>query len=153
MKGLIILSVLATAYAGVIPAPAVAPAAVSTSRVVAAPAAPSTSQFHKQDEFGNLAFGYANILGGRSEAGNTYGGRTGGFSYVDANGILQTRNYIADGLGFRVVASDLPVAPLPVAIPVPVAIIDTVTETPEVAAKKAEHLAAIAEATKAAEEA
>ena len=142
----VILSCLATAYASVIPAPAIAPAAVSTSRVVSAPAPPSASQFHNQDEFGNLAFGFANILAGRNEAGNTYGGRSGGFSYIDANGIVQTRNYIADGLGFRVVASDLPIAPV-------FTLVDTVTETPEVAAAKAEHLAAVAEAAKAGEEA
>jgi len=33
------------------------------------------------------------------------------FSYVDANGVLQTVNYVADGLGYRVAATNLPVAP------------------------------------------
>ena len=98
---------MATAYAGVIPAapaiPAAAPAIVaaapaiidgpvpvSTSKVVAAPALPSTQQFHSQDELGNLAFGYANINSARQESGNTWlGTRTGAYSWTDANGIVQ----------------------------------------------------------------
>ena len=138
---------LAAAYfdvnAHVIPAPIIAAGEVpvSTSKVVNAPAVPSSSQFHKQDEYGNLAFGYANINSGRQESGNTYGGRAGGYHYVDANGILQTVNYVADGLGFRVVASNLPVAPVfDLVGPAPV------EDTPEVAAAKAEHLAKLAAA-------
>merc|ERR1712136_18880 len=149
MKAFVALGFLATAYAGVIPAAPVIPAAapaivaaapaiidgpvpVSTSKVVAAPALPSTQQFHSQDELGNLAFGYANI------------------------------NYVADGLGFRVAASNLPVAPLPIPapeVPLPVAPVftlvgpDPVTETPEVAEKRAEHEALKAEAAAAAAEA
>ena len=189
----VILGSLATAYAGVIPAAApvaapiiaaapaaapiiaAAPAAapiiadgpvpVSTSKVVAAPALPSTSQFHTQDEFGNLAFGYANINSARQESGNTYGGRAGAYSYTDANGIVQTVNYVADGLGFRVAASNLPVAPLPIPAPevaLPIAPVfnpaplvgpDPVTETPEVAEARAAHLAAQEEAAAAAAEA
>ena len=38
---------------------------------------------------------------------------TGEYSYVDANGILQTVKYIADDNGFRVQATNLPVAPAP----------------------------------------
>merc|ERR1719331_2912585 len=36
----------------------------------------------------------------------------GSYSYTDSNGIVQTVNYIADGLGFRVQATNLPVAPV-----------------------------------------
>ena len=151
---------MASAYAGIIPAadivvadaPVVAagPVPVSTSKVVAAPSLPSTSQFHSQDEFGNLAFGYSNLISSRQESGNTYVGRAGAYSYLDANGIVQTVNYVADGLGFRVAASNLPVAPLPIPAPevaLPVAPVFTlvgpapVQETPEVAAARAEHLA------------
>lgn len=32
----------------------------------------------------------------------------GAYSYVDPNGQIQTRSYVADDDGFRVVASDLP---------------------------------------------
>merc|ERR1711962_1895678 len=43
------------------------------------------SQFHAQDEFGNLNYGYTNINSAKQEVGNTYGGVTGGYSYVDAD--------------------------------------------------------------------
>merc|ERR1712142_154300 len=87
-------------------APVIAPAAI------AAPAPSVSSQFHSQDEFGNTAHGYANINSAKHEQGNGYLGVTGSYSYVDANGVLQTTNYIADGLGFRVQATNLPVAPV-----------------------------------------
>merc|ERR1711997_191197 len=97
----------AGAYAGV-PAGAYAPYAAPVP--VAAPVAPS-SQFYAGDEFGNIQYGYANINSQKHEVGNTYGGVSGTYSYVDANGVVQTTNYIADGLGFRVQATNLPVAP------------------------------------------
>merc|ERR1719154_781570 len=65
-------------YAGAYAAPYAAPAYTG-------------SQFHAQDEFGNLNYGY---------------------SYVDANGALQQVQYVADGAGFRVADSRLPVAPV-----------------------------------------
>merc|ERR1712004_647113 len=71
----------------------------------AAPLNPS-SQFQAQDEFGNIQYGYSNINSQKHETGNTYGGVSGSYSYVDANGIVQTTNYIADGLGFRVQATN-----------------------------------------------
>ena len=43
----------------------------------------------------------------------TNGVVTGEYSYLDANGILQTVKYIADENGFRVQATNLPVAPAP----------------------------------------
>merc|ERR1712038_1960763 len=99
-------------YAGAAPvaAPVYNTAAYPYAAPVPAPVAPS-SQFQAQDEFGNLQYGYANVNSQKHEIGNTYGGVTGGFHYVDANGVVQTRQYIADHLGFRVQATDLPVAP------------------------------------------
>jgi len=85
-------------------APVVAPAAVI-------PAPSVSSQFQSQDEFKNLAHGYSNINSAKHESGNAYLGVSGSYSYVDANGELQTTNYVADGLGFRVTATNLPVAP------------------------------------------
>merc|ERR1719295_2509305 len=72
---------LGLGYAGAYAAPALAaaavpaaipavPAAVSTSRVIAKPGVPSTSQFRKGDEYGNEQFGYDNINSARSEGGN-----------------------------------------------------------------------------------
>jgi len=139
------------------PVAPVAPVA-STASVAAVPAAPHAQQFHTQDEFGNLAFGYSNPNSARREEGNTWAGvRNGGWSYVDANGVLQHTEYVADAAGFRVKSTNLPVAPVfnPV---LPVAPVDTgvapapVEVTPEVAAATAEHLAAHAEAAPAAEE-
>merc|ERR1711973_927576 len=132
--------------------------------VAAAPLNPS-SQFQAQDEFGNLQYGYANINSQKHEQGNGYTGVSGSYNYVDANGILQTTNYIADGLGFRVQATNLPVAPAapevaPLEAPVfnlkaPVfegkaPVFDLVgpapvVDTPEVAAAKAEFQAKLDE--------
>ena len=78
----------------------------------AAPMPVPSSQFHAQDEFGNLNYGYTNLNSHKQEVGNTYGGVSGGYSYVDANGVLQQVRYIADGAGFRVADSRLPVAPV-----------------------------------------
>jgi len=120
-----------------------------------APQYSAGSQFHAQDEFGNLNYGYANINSAKQEVGNTYGGVTGQYSYVDANGKLQKVQYIADDNGFRVADSRLPTAPTfkPEALvaptfnpDLPVAPVDT----PEVAEAKAAHFAAV-EAAEAAE--
>merc|ERR1712055_929103 len=101
----------------------------------AVPAAPLASQFHAQDEFGNTVHGYSNINSAKHEAGHPLVGVSGGYSFV------------ADGLGFRVQATNLPVAPVydgvaPVFEPeLPVAPVDTA----EVAAAKVAHAAAVAE--------
>merc|ERR1712198_318399 len=72
--------------------------------------APS-SQFHAQDEFGQFSFGHAGGPSARTEARNAYGVTTGSYQYVDANGLVQTVNYIADDVnGFRVQGTNLPVA-------------------------------------------
>jgi len=139
-------------------APAVAAAAVAHPYAYAPYA--QGSQFHAQDEYGNLNYGYANINSAKQEVGNTYGGVSGGYSYVDAEGVLQQVNYVADAAGFRVADSRLPVAPVydgvaptfnpePLVAPVfdgvaPAPVVDT----PEVAEAKAAHLAAV-EAAKA----
>lgn len=157
---------LPIAHAGYAPAAiapaAIAPATVATyaaaAPVIAAPAPSVSSQFHSQDEFGNTAHGYANINSAKHEQGNGYTGVSGSYSYVDANGILQTTNYIADGLGFRVQATNLPVAPaVPEVAPLEAPVFNLkapvfegkapvfdlvgpapVVDTPEVAAAKAE---------------
>jgi len=102
------------------PVAAAAPAPVAAAApVVAAPAyaayAPyyhPGSQFHAQDGLGNLNYGYANINSNAHVVGNTYGGVTGAYSYVDANGKLQQVEYVADAAGFRTADSRLPVAPV-----------------------------------------
>merc|ERR1712203_941218 len=138
----------AGAYAPAVAAPYVAP--------YAAPAY-TGSQFHAQDEFGNLNYGYANLNSAKQEIGNTYGGVQGGYSYVDAAGVLQQVQYVADGAGFRVADSRLPVAPTfnpeplvaPVFNPEPLVAPEL---TPEAAEATAAHLAAVAAAAEPAAE-
>lgn len=137
---------LAGGYLAAAPAVA-APLLGNTASVVAAPAAPHAQQFHTQDEFGNLAFGYSNGNSAAHEVGNTYGGRKG--FYESPLGRVE---YEAGPAGFIVTgATNLPVAPAVPAYALPVAPVDTgvapepVAETEEVAAARAEHLAAHAE--------
>ncbi|CAL4179437.1 unnamed protein product, partial [Meganyctiphanes norvegica] len=97
-----------------------------------------THQHHAQDEFGQYNFGYAGGPSSRHEVRDAFGVVRGSYNYVDANGQVQTQNYVADALGFRVAATNLPVAPTAgdapiLAAPVPV------METAEVAAARATH--------------
>merc|ERR1711982_28672 len=87
------------------------------------------------------------INSNKQESRDAFGVTRGSYQYVDANGLLQTTHYISDPVnGFRVAATNLPVAVstapevAAVAGPLPVA------ETPEVAAARAAHLAAHADA-------
>jgi len=178
MRVFVALSTLVAAGCAQVAYPyAYAPAAYAAAPVVQAAPAPvvpyaPSSQFQAQDEFGNLQYGYSNINAVKHEVGNAYGGVTGGYSYVDANGALQRVEYIADGAGFRVADSRLPVAPVydgvapefnpeplvaptfnpePLVAPVYDGVApEPVQDTPEVAAAKAAHLAAV-EAAKAGE--
>ncbi|KAK3914997.1 Cuticle protein 6 [Frankliniella fusca] len=67
-----------------------------------------SSQYHAQDELGQYSFGYANDISSKSETKTLDGVTRGSYSYLDPNGLMQTRSYIADAGGFRVAASDLP---------------------------------------------
>merc|ERR1719445_2907843 len=78
---------------------------------VAAPA-PTHSQFHAQDELGGYNYGYATADSSKQEFRTPDGIVQGTYSYVDANGILQTVNYISDAEGFKVAATNLPKAPV-----------------------------------------
>merc|ERR1711992_78776 len=60
---------------------------------------------------GNFAYGYQNINSAKQEAGNAYRGVTGSYSYADEAGV-HTTHYVADNLGFRASADNLPVAPV-----------------------------------------
>merc|ERR1712055_1011090 len=107
--------VASVSYAAPVAAAPVAPisyAAPVAPVAYAAPYATVGSQFHAQDEFGNLNYGYSNLNSAKQEAGNTYGGVNGGYSYLDSNGVLQQVSYVADAAGFRVADSRLPVAPV-----------------------------------------
>merc|ERR1711972_133846 len=104
--------------------------------VAAAPvAAPASSQYQAQDEFGNVAYGYQNINSAKQESGNALGGVTGSYTYADEAGV-HTVNYVADALGFRVAGDNLPVAPVHAAV-APVNTLAPVVDTPEVVEAKA----------------
>merc|ERR1719382_703446 len=98
-------------------APVVAPAPVP---------APSHSQFHAQDELGGYNYGYATPTSSKQEFRTPDGVVQGTYSYVDANGVVQTVNYVSDAEGFKVAATNLPKAP--VAAPAPVAVAEVATE-------------------------
>merc|ERR1712227_800827 len=113
----------ATNYAYETPVAASAPVAVqaapvSSSPVVAtAPVAPvsgaphdaSNTQYHAQDDFGQFNYGYSNPLSTKQELKTADGVTRGSYSYVDANGLVQTVNYLSDAMGFKVAATNLPV--------------------------------------------
>merc|ERR1719361_1549224 len=81
--------------------------------VPVAASAPTHSQFHGQDELGGYNYGYQTAESSKQEIRRPDGIVQGTYSYVDANGILQTVNYISDAEGFKVAATNLPQAPVP----------------------------------------
>merc|ERR1712051_449122 len=87
---------------------------------VAAPA-PTHSQFHAQDEAGGYNYGYATPTSSKQEFRTPDGVVQGTYSYVDANGVVQTVNYVSDAEGFKVAATNLPKAPVGAPAPIPVA--------------------------------
>jgi len=94
------------------------------TQVVAA--APQGSQYHSQDDFGQYSFGYNDGNSVKQEVKTADGVVRGAYSYVDSDGIVQTVNYIADAMGFRVGATNLPVhevgAPVAAAASAPVVV-------------------------------
>merc|ERR1712241_7483 len=89
---------------------AAAPVAASTPVVAAAtPVDATNSQYHAQDDFGQYNYGYSDPNSVKQEVKTADGVTRGSYSYVDANGIVQTVNYISDAMGFRVAATNLPV--------------------------------------------
>ena len=69
-----------------------------------------------QDELGGYNYGYATADSSKQEFRTPDGIVQGTYSYVDANGVLQTVNYVSDAEGFKVAATNLPKAPLPEAV-------------------------------------
>lgn len=95
-----------------------------------------------QDSLGQYSFGYSAPGSARSEVRTSNGATRGTYSYVDETGVIQTAQYVADGEnGFRVYATNLPQAPLPV------------QDTPEVMAARTAHLQALEMATRRDEQA
>ena len=113
----------------------VAPIAPVASVAPVAPLAPVHSKYHAQDELGQYSFGYSGGLSSRAETRDAFGIVRGSYNYVDAEGKVQTNHYVADGLGFRVSGTNLPVAPEAPEAPALVAP-EPVQDTSEVAAAK-----------------
>jgi len=85
-----------------------------------------------QDSLGQYSFGYSAPGSARSEVRTSDGAIKGAYSYIDETGIIQIAEYVADSAnGFRVTATNLPQAPLPV------------QDTPEVMAARTAHLQAL----------
>ncbi|XP_055622334.1 cuticle protein 6-like [Toxorhynchites rutilus septentrionalis] len=71
-----------------------------------------TSQFHSHDGTGGYSYGYSDPNSQKMEAKDAHGVTHGEYSYVDANGLVQTVKYIADPKhGFQVVGTNLPQTP------------------------------------------
>lgn len=119
-------------------APLVAP--VGTLNTLAT--APVVSQYHSQDELGQYSYGYNGGSSAKSEIKSLDGVTRGAYSYVDAEGKLQSVEYTADAMnGFRATSSNMPVAPIETrTAPLPV------QETAEVAKARADHMVAFEEA-------
>lgn len=98
-----------------------------------APPAETFTQYHTQDVHGQYAYGYTAPLSSKHETRTVDGITHGAYSYVDARGEQQTVKYQADRDGFRIIASSL----LPQRAN---------EETAEVAALRAQHVAAHAAA-------
>ncbi len=79
---------------------------------VNAPLVNPSSQFHAQDELGQYNYGYSGPTSAKQEVRSSDGVVKGSYSYVDANGIIQTVNYISDAFGYRVAGTNIPGAPV-----------------------------------------
>ncbi|KAJ8961062.1 hypothetical protein NQ314_005992 [Rhamnusium bicolor] len=68
-----------------------------------------SSQYHAQDNYGQYSYGYLDPFSSKQETRTADGVTRGGYSYIDAHGVVQTVHYVADALnGFRVAATNLP---------------------------------------------
>merc|ERR1740128_571628 len=104
------------ATAPVVATPVGEAASVATAQVLATgthivgtPYDASNSQYHAQDDFGQYNYGFSNPTQTKQELKTADGVTRGSYSYVDANGLVQSVNYISDAMGFRVAATNLPV--------------------------------------------
>lgn len=108
-------------------------------------------QFQSMDDFGNAQFGYSHPGQSSVTHRDAEGGQRGSYAYIDPDGREVRVSYIADQDGFRIVGNDQ-VAPAPQQAiraqqPVRSHIAPVsgnfLQDTPEVAAARATHLAAL----------
>jgi hypothetical protein len=64
------------------------------------------SQYHAQDEFGNVIYGYSNPNSAKTEQRDSYGNVVGSYSYDDGTGFPKHVSYVADDFGFRVTSAN-----------------------------------------------
>lgn len=91
---------------------AAAAVVAATGSAVYAPVVhgPVTTQYHSQDELGQYSYGYSGGPSAKHEQRTADGVTSGGYSYVDANGLVQSLAYVSDPVnGFRVSGTNLPV--------------------------------------------
>lgn len=116
-----------------------------------------SSQYHTQDKLGQYSYGYADPNSQKNEIRTHDGVTRGSYSYVDANGHVQSVAYTADPhTGFNAVGTNFPQGPAPAPVAhvaplayahAPVALHNGVpVDTPEVQLAKAAHFAAHAAA-------
>merc|ERR1711997_115826 len=89
--------------------PVVSSVPVAVQQVQPVPADLTNSQFHAQDNIGQYNYGYSSPTSTKQELKTADGVTRGSYSYLDANGVYQTVNYISDAMGFKVQATNLPV--------------------------------------------
>ncbi|XP_065164214.1 uncharacterized protein [Atheta coriaria] len=92
-----------------------------------APVLLSSSQYHTQDQLGQYSYGYSNPQSAKAEVKTADGITQGSYSYVDAEGKLQSVHYTSDEInGFRVAATNLPAPVLPLVAPTSIVQHDTI---------------------------
>ncbi|XP_017109864.2 uncharacterized protein Cpr72Ea [Drosophila bipectinata] len=74
---------------------------------------PTQRQYFAQDQAGQYSYGYSEPLSSKQETRTLDGTTIGSYRYRDALGKLQTVEYVADGDGFHVAATNLPKAVVP----------------------------------------
>jgi len=142
--------------------------AVASAPIVAAVPVDLASQYHSQDEFGQVAFGHVTLGQAHQQTRDFTGAVRGSYTYVNPDGEQVVAHYVADAGGFRVSSNALPVAPVfdgvapeaPVAdleapvfdleapvfdLEAPVFDLEQVANTEEVAAAIAEHFRLVEE--------
>jgi len=107
----------------------------------------SARQFQSADGAGQASFGYSHPGQASVTHRDHRGNQMGSYAYISPDGEEIRVSYIADEQGFRIVSNDqVPISNAPA---VPVLSGNYIAETPEVAAARAEHMAALARAAAA----
>ncbi|XP_011213339.3 uncharacterized protein LOC105233081 [Bactrocera dorsalis] len=99
-------------------------------------------QYHTQDGFGQYSYGYGEPFSTKQEVRTQDGTTRGYYTYLDAEGKLQTVTYTADADGFHVAGTNLPKQRSSTDDSTAFVAPQSVQETPEVAAARLQHLAA-----------